>query len=54
MKPNGWPSPPAFDRFKTFGHDDLTANIVIFGCSGPPGTIDGIKNFNKGNQATKH
>ena len=36
------------------GHDDLTANIVIFGCSGPPGTIDGIKNFNKGNQATKH
>ena len=29
MKLNGLPGPPAFDRFKSFGNDDLTAKHVI-------------------------
>ena len=47
---NGWPKPPGFDRFESFGHDDLTAKHCCFRCSRPP-HVDGLdKDF----QATKH
>ena len=56
MKPNRQPRPPAFDRYKSLGRDDLGANTVI---SGAQLTIssadaDGIKICNKDDQATKH
>ena len=34
VKSNRWPMSPGFDRFKSFGHDELTANIVISGAQG--------------------
>ena len=34
VKSNGQPMPPGFDRFESFGHDELTANIVISGAQG--------------------
>ena len=34
--------PPGFDRFESFGHDELTA----FRCSRPP-DVDGTKIFDK-------
>ena len=34
VKSNGRPMPPGFDRFESFGHDKLTANIVISGAQG--------------------
>ena len=30
VKLNGWPRLPSFDRLESFGHDDLTANILLF------------------------
>ena len=45
--------PPGFDRFESFGHDELTAKHCYFRCSRPP-DVDGIKIFNKDDQATKH
>ena len=45
--------PPGFDRLKSFGHDELTAKHCYFRCSRPP-DVDGIKIFDKDDQATKH
>ena len=42
-----------FDRFESFGHDDLTAKHCYFRCSRPP-DVDGIKIFDKDDQAAKH
>ena len=44
--------PPAFGRFKSFGHDDLTAKYSYFECLSPP-DVDGIKIFDKDDQAEK-
>ena len=44
-----WLRPPGFDRFKSFGHDDLTAQHCYFRCS-KPSDVDGI---NKDDQTTK-
>ena len=35
VKSNGWPMPPGFDRFESFGHDELTAKHCYFRCQGP-------------------
>ena len=43
--------PPGFDRFESFGHDELTAKHCYFRCSRPP-DVDGIKIFDKDDQAT--
>ena len=53
MKSNGQPRPPAFDRLKSFGHDELTAKHCYLRCSRPP-DVDGIKIFDKDGQAAKH
>ena len=45
--------PPGFDRLESFGHDELTAKHCYFRCSRPP-DVDGIKIFDKDEQATKH
>ena len=45
--------PPGFDRPESFGHDELTVKHCYFRCSRPP-DVDGIKIFDKDNQATKH
>ena len=45
--------PPGFDRLESFGHDELTAKHCYFRCSRPP-DVDGIKTFDKDDQATKH
>ena len=45
--------PPGLDRFKSFGHDELTAKHCYFRCSRPP-DVDGIKFFYKSDQAAKH
>ena len=45
VKSNGWSRPPAFDRFKSFNHDDLTVKHY-FRCSRVP-NIDGIKTLIK-------
>ena len=42
VKSNGWPMPPGFDRFQTFGHDELTTKHCDFRSSRPP-DVDGIK-----------
>ena len=47
------PMPPGFDRFESFGHDELTAKRCYFRCSRPP-DVDGIKIFDKDDQATKY
>ena len=36
VKSNGQPMPPDFDRFESFGHDDLTAKRCYCRCSRPP------------------
>ena len=41
-----------FDRFESFGHDELTAKHY-FRCSRLP-DVDGIKLFDKDDQATEH
>ena len=53
VKSNGLPMLPSFDRFESFGHDGLTAKLCHFRCSRPP-DVDGIKFFDKDDQATKH
>ena len=53
VKSNGRPMPPGFDRFESFGHNELTAKHCYFRCSRPP-DVDGIKIFDKDNQAAKH
>ena len=53
MKLNGRSMPPGFDRLESFGHDELTAKRCYFRCSRPP-DVDGIKIFDKDDQATKH
>ena len=53
VKSNGRPMPPGFDRFESFGHNDLTAKHYYFRCSRPT-DLDGIKIFDKDNQATKY
>ena len=45
--------PPAFDTLESFGHAELTAKHCYFRCSKPP-DVDGIKVFDKDDQATKH
>ena len=45
--------PPGFDRFESFGPDKLTAKHCYFRCSRAP-DVDGIKFFDKDNQATKY
>ena len=45
--------PPGFDRLESFGHDELTAKHSYFRCSRPP-DVDGIKIFDKDDQAAKH
>ena len=45
---------PGFDRFKSFGHEDLTAKHCYFRSSRPP-DVDKIKIFfDKDDQAAKH
>ena len=53
VKSNGQPRPPAFDRYKSFGYDDLTPKHWYFKCSRLP-DVDGIKIFDKDDQATQH
>ena len=46
---------PGFDRFESFGHDELTAKHCYFRCSRPPDIdVDGIKIFDKDDQVAKH
>ena len=45
--------PPGFDRLESFGHNELTAKQFYFRCSKPP-DVDGIKIFDKDDQAAKH
>ena len=52
MKSNWQPIPPGFDRFESFGHDELAAKYRYFRCSRPP-DVDGIKTFDKDDQAAK-
>ena len=53
MKSNGQPCPPGFDRFKSFGYDDLTTKHCYFRCS-RPSDVDGIKIFDQDGQVAKH
>ena len=53
VKSNGQPMAPGFDRLGSFGHDELTAKHCYFRCSRPP-DVDGIKIFDKDDQAAKH
>ena len=54
VKSNGQPIPSGFDRFESFGHDELDhCKTCYFRCSRPP-DVDGIKIFDKDDQAAKH
>ena len=53
VKSNVWSMPPGFDRFESFGHDELTAENCYFRCSRPP-DVGEIKIFDKDDQAAKH
>ena len=53
VKSNGRPIPPGFDRFESFGPGELTAKHCYFRCTVPP-DFDGIKVFDKDDQAAKH
>ena len=53
VKSNGQPMPTGFDKLESFGHDELTAKHCYFRCLRLP-DIDGIKIFDKDDQATKH
>ena len=44
---------PGFDRFKSFGHDELTAKHCYFRCSIPP-DVNWIKMFDKDDQASQN
>ena len=50
VKLNGQPRPLAYDKYKCFGHDDLTAKHCTQGLNLDVG---GIKIFDKDDQATK-
>ena len=52
IKSNRRPGPPCFDRFESFGHDELTAKHFYFRCSRPP-DVDRIKLFDEDDQAVK-
>ena len=53
VKLNGRSKPPGFDRFESFGHDELTEKHCYFRCSELP-DVDGIKIFDKDDQPAKH
>ena len=53
VKSNRQPIPSGFNRFESFGCDDLTAKHCYFRCSKPP-DVGGIKIFDEDDQATKH
>ena len=53
VKSNERPMPPGFDKFESFGHDELTVKHCYFRCSRSP-DVDGIKIFDKDDQAGKH
>ena len=38
--------PPGFDKFESFGREELTAKHHYFRCSKPP-DVDGMKMFDK-------
>ena len=44
--------PPGFNRFVSFGYDDLNAKHCFFRYSRPP-DVDGITIFNKDDQVAK-
>ena len=44
--------PPGFDKFESYGYDELTVKHVISGAQGP--RYYGIKIFDKDDQAAKH
>ena len=44
---------PGFDRFESFGHDELIAKLCYFRCSRSP-DVDKIKILDKDDQAAKH
>ena len=53
VKSNDQPRAPGFDRFESIGHDDLIAKHCYFRCPRPP-DVEGIKIFDKDDQAAKH
>ena len=55
MKSNGWSTArsPAFDWYKSFGHNDLTVKHCYFRYSRPP-NAKGIKISDKGDQTAKY
>ena len=53
VKSNGRKMPPGFDRFESFGYDELAAKHCYFRCSRSP-DVGGIKMFDKDDQGTKH
>ena len=53
MKLNGQPRPPYFGSFESFGHGDLTEKLYQVRCPRLP-DVDGIKNFDKCDEATKY
>ena len=53
VKSNGKSRPPGFDRFESFGYDELIAKHCYFRSSKPP-DVDEIKIFDKDHQAIKH
>ena len=53
MKSNELQITPVFDRYKGFGHDDLTVKHCYFTCSRLP-DVDRIKIFHTNDQATKY
>ena len=52
MKSNGQPKPSDFDKYKYFGHDDYCKTFLCQVLRPPD--CDGIKSFDKEDQATKH
>ena len=46
-------NPPAFDKYKSFGLDDLTAKYSYFRCS-RPSDVDGVKIFDEDDKSTKN
>ena len=52
VKSNGWQKLPCFNRFESFGQDDLTAKHCYVRCSRPP-DVDEVKIFDKDDQTTK-
>ena len=46
--------PPGFDRFVSFGHDVLTAKNIDVSDAQKATDVDGIKTFDKYDQAAKY